>query len=432
MISSLSDIIIDVAPEGKASKFLPLPFHPINPCIFADLPLLLRGDNTFVGAYSRKFEWQIRYQRGDDTPTIGVASTVTGCGESPFQDGAAVLKYSLDRHSAANGNGRYNYQTYIFYHPNATSCVLPLQALGFTLIKRATPIRVEEIQGEELRERIVKNGCCGEKELIKLEAYRLVQHPLVIHVDLDVLILKPMDDVIDFMLHPTTRQYNLQKVPLMWPEKPIPNDIQLLFTKDYNMVGPKRRDKPFQGGFFIIKPSLEAYDEFIRIVKEGDYHVKGGWGKKVGPFYGGMTIQGLLPYFYEHLHPGRAVELNRCIYNNMNDNPFMERKNGEKRCRTDQESCEDCRFRPKEDVVTFHFTICQKPWSCLSFRSQQDKFKLCREMNHEWFAYRSKLEQTWGRSGFGPGEFKPNHYLGYCSDRGTGGYLPIALPYGQA
>ena len=37
-----------------------------------------------------------------------------------------------------------------------------------------------------------------------------------------------------------------------------------------------------------------------------------------------MTIQGLLPYYYEHLHPGRAVELNRCVYNNMADNPTTE------------------------------------------------------------------------------------------------------------
>jgi hypothetical protein len=94
--------------------------------------------------------------------TIGVASTVTGCTESPFQDGAAVLKYSLDRHSAAHGNGKYNYQSYILYHPNATQCVLPLRALGFTLLERSSPVQIEEIQGDELRERIVKNGCCGE------------------------------------------------------------------------------------------------------------------------------------------------------------------------------------------------------------------------------------------------------------------------------
>lgn len=94
--------------------------------------------------------------------TIGVASTVTGCGESPFQDAAAVLKYSLDRHSAAHNNGKYNYQTYIFYHPNATQCVAPLADLGFVLLERPPPVRIEEIRGDDLRERIGNNGCCGE------------------------------------------------------------------------------------------------------------------------------------------------------------------------------------------------------------------------------------------------------------------------------
>jgi hypothetical protein len=100
-----------------------------------------------------------------DTPmTIGVASTVTGCGEEPFQDGAAVLKYSLDQHRAGSGQGggKFNYQMYILYHPDAKACVLPLQTLGYTLLERPTPVAVQDIRGEDLRERIVENGCCGE------------------------------------------------------------------------------------------------------------------------------------------------------------------------------------------------------------------------------------------------------------------------------
>ena len=68
-----------------------------------------------------------------------------------------------------------------------------------------------------------------------------------------------------------------------------------------------------------------------------------GWGGVVGPFHGGMTIQGLLPWYYEEVHPGMAVELNRCVYNNMADNPTTEKslKNGtlQGRCRTNEEVC---------------------------------------------------------------------------------------------
>jgi hypothetical protein len=153
---------------------------------------------------------------------------------------------------------------------------------------------------------------------------------------------------------------------------------------------------------------------------------------QVGPFYGGMTIQGLLPWYFEYLHPGNAVELNRCVYNNMNDNPELVRDNGTKRCRTNQEErCEDCRKRPKQDVVTFHFTICQKPWHCLSYRRKLEHLKLCREMNHEWHLYRRGLEASWGRVGQGKGKLYPEHYLGFCDHVGASGYLPIALPYGQ-
>ena len=112
------------------------------------------------------------YGSGSDenTITIGVASTVTQCGSDPFIDGAAVLKYSLDIHSAKNNNkknnkfkSKYIYDNIILYHPNATECVLPLKNLGFILLERPTPINVDEIQGDGgLRERIGVTGCCGE------------------------------------------------------------------------------------------------------------------------------------------------------------------------------------------------------------------------------------------------------------------------------
>ena len=98
----------------------------------------------------------------DGRITIGVASTITGCGSEPFVDGAAVLKYSLDVHSKS-AESKYKYKTYIFYHPSAKECVLPLENLGYTLLERPTPIKVEEIGGDGfLRERIVVTGCCGE------------------------------------------------------------------------------------------------------------------------------------------------------------------------------------------------------------------------------------------------------------------------------
>ena len=269
--------------------------------------------------------------------------------------------------------------------------------------------------------------------MIKLEAFRLTQHPIVVHMDLDVLINKPMDDVLDFMMNPKKYKDSpqlLASLPIMWPDKDIPDDISLLFTKDYNVVPPKRSDKPYQGGFFAIKPSLETYNEFLDIIRKGDYDIKNGWGSKVGPFYGGMTIQGLLPWYFQYLHPGKSVELNRCKYNNMSDNPKLKRNNGKQICRTDEEECEDCRFTNVDDVVTFHFTICQKPWTCLSYSKQNPTFELCRKMNRKWFEFRSELEASWGRNGTGTGGLKVEHYNGHCSKSGVTGYNQIRSPYG--
>jgi hypothetical protein len=58
--------------------------------------------------------------------------------------------------------------------------------------------------------------------------------------------------------------------------------------------------------------------------------------------------------------------------------------------------------------------------------------RLCRRLIHEWFRLRSELEMSWGRNGTGPGVYDPDHFFGYCNDRGfEEGYLEIKLPYGK-
>lgn len=369
--------------------------------------------------------------------TIAFASTVTGCGEDPFTEGAAVLKHSIHLSSIhGNKGGRYDYKMYIIYHPNASACTLPLLDLGFELLRRDTPVNVSDIQGDILRERIQTNGCCGEKELIKLEAYTLIQHPIVVLLDLDVLVFKPMDAVFDLMLD-TSENPDTSQVPLMWPEKPLPRPVNTFWTKDYNIVAAGRQDKPTQGGLLILRPNLDVYNEFVQIVYEGDYRDKpSGWGGIVGPFHGGMTIQGLLPWYYEYLHKddGGGVELNRCAYNNMADNPRQGKtvKNVPTgKCKTNTPDCEDCRGRAIEDIFTFHFTICRKPWTCNPHKQKIIQMQLCRKTIAAWFRYRSDLEKSWGRSGNGTGSFDTDTYLGYCEEQTFKGYQPIRLPYGQ-
>jgi hypothetical protein len=368
--------------------------------------------------------------------TIGFAVSVTGCGSDPITEGAAVLKHSIHRASIhGDMGGQYDYAMYAIYHPAAADCALPLLALDYNMLKRETPVAVADIEGDYLRSKIEKNGCCGEKELIKLEAYTITQHDIVVHLDLDVLVLKPMDEIFDVMMFPTDTAAVAQlKTKVMWPDQSMPDGpLNAFFTMDLNMVGPGSKYKPVQGGFMVLRPDLSVYEEYKSIIKKGDFRDGSGWGGLVGPFHGSMTFQGLIPYYYNVLHPGQALELNRCIYNQMCDNPRTGKTVNDVvsgKCRTNEEECEDCRSRPLEDVVTTHFTLCQKPWWCLPQSQDKIQQRLCRKLHHEWYKIRSELEISWGRSGQGAGTMDTDQFYGYCKGAGKTGYLPIEKPYG--
>ena len=370
-----------------------------------------------------------------DGPKIAFVVTVTSCGGHkgiPFEiiEGAAVLRYSV-----AQNLLRYNYEMYALYHPDAVDCASTLQQLGYTVLARDTPVVVTDIRGDILRERIVNNGCCGEKELIKLEAFTLTDHPVVVLMDLDVLVMKPMDHLIDFILDPT-------KLPdrdnLLWrkDQTTIPETIDLLYTTDYAMVNPGRKVKPTQGGFVILRPNRTIYDEFVEVIKEGDFRDTdgAGWGGKTGKFWGAMTFQGLIPYYFQVLHPNRAVELNWCVWNNMcspsRDKGVDSQDQPAGDCFTQQENCEDCRNRPVTDVALTHFTVCQKPWLCHGHDQNKIASRLCRDLHHAWFEMRSSMEISWGRSGWGTGLWNRDHFRGYCSSYGKAGYQAIEKPYG--
>ena len=213
--------------------------------------------------------------------TVAFAISVTGCGSDPITEGAAVLKHSIHQASVhGTKGGMYDYEMLAIYHPAAEECTLPLEELGYTLMKRDVFVQVEDIKGDYLRSRISKNGCCGEKELIKLEAYTLTDFPIVVHLDLDVLVLKPLDEIFNWMTSPPLETPKSDSI--MWPDLPWPTTINALFTMDYNMVNPGKKYKPVQGGFLVLRPSMMVYEEFRTIVTEGDFRERGGWGGEVG------------------------------------------------------------------------------------------------------------------------------------------------------
>jgi hypothetical protein len=176
--------------------------------------------------------------------TVGWAVTITGCGADPITEGAAVLKHSIHL-SSIHGNmgGRYDYKMYAIYHPEGLKCAKTLESLGYTLVERETFVKVEEIKGDFLRERIHQNGCCGERELVKLEAYTLTDHPVIVHMDLDTVVLRPLDELFDWMMaEPSDTPYDASDVALQWPNVEHPKRVNVFFTRDCKLrlgVGTK-------------------------------------------------------------------------------------------------------------------------------------------------------------------------------------------------
>ena len=179
----------------------------------------------------------------------------------------------------------------------------------------------------------------------------------------------------------------------------------------------------------MIRPSVATFEEFRSVIREGDYgHL--GWGKtRIGVFWGGQTIQGVMPYFYFAKHPTKALEVNRCEYNCMVDNPYMV---DTENCLDRKPTCQDCRVQKFEDVRSAHFTICQKPWSCTVHDNPKNE-KLCSRFHNEWFKLRDEFEGEHKiDSSYRKKQSKNVNSMGMCSGYGPDKYLPIpvSMPLG--
>jgi len=359
--------------------------------------------------------------------TIAFAISLTGCDRNGLHvQGAAVLGHSIRLNSAANpqSSSRYGYKLFVFVHPDAVSCAKPFEDVGFEVLVRETPVNVTDIRGEFLRTHVHKIGCCGAKEYLKLYSYRLTEYPVVVHFDMDCVLLRLLDDLFDAMIEgPQTAA--AKNLPVMFGN-PLPEKIDAFFTRDYNMIKPGKKYPGFQGGFLVVRPSREAFEEYRELILEGNFVGGAGWNRTFGGYWGAQQIQGLCSYYYDGIHPGTAVELNRCYYNQMVDNP----KNGESgdgECRDGRDECQDCRETKIEDIFSAHFTQdCGKPWECRS-----NLKPLCRELVKAWHMTRRKWDNFTSGDLTVPlhpkGKLSPETYFGNCNGAGARNYIPFQL-----
>jgi hypothetical protein len=91
----------------------------------------------------------------------------------------------------------------------------------------------------------------------------------------------------------------------------LPDRIDAFFTRDIALAHPSNTRQVAQGGFLVVRPSLEAFQSYVDVVMEANYSQrcdnKGGWG---GLGYrckqGSMHFQGVVAYFYDHIHQGKG------------------------------------------------------------------------------------------------------------------------------
>jgi hypothetical protein len=51
---------------------------------------------------------------------------------------------------------------------------------------------------------------------------------------------------------------------------------------------------PAQGGFLVLKPSVNDYENLINILMTKEFKRGKGWdSSRIGWFWGGMTVQGI-------------------------------------------------------------------------------------------------------------------------------------------
>lgn len=323
-------------------------------------------------------------------------STVIG-----LLDALMILRHSIHQNSihrfenektavlsSKRGRNRsnYSYQMYAIVHKDGGCLVhVPLlERLGYIPLVKDTPVNISDIaQPSWYRNHVEGENCCGSKEFIKLYSYTLTNHPIVVHWDLDVVVLRPLDDLFDAMLFPATSTKGRESRKRLAIQKPyyqkLPKRIDAFFTRDITSARPWEKVTAVQGGFLVARPSLENFRIYQQFILQANYTPGrgpgSGWGGLgYGGFQGAMAYQGVLAYFYDVVYPGHSVELDVCRWNQVvADVIWRGRDQFFGQCRDHSEPgvssaentpenarCHDCRILPVDETMTAHYTACKK------------------------------------------------------------------------
>lgn len=223
-------------------------------------------------------------------------------------------------------------------------------------------------------------------ENLKYYGARLDEFDHVLVLDADVILLKPIDELLD--------DANVQAAGLA-------------ATYDHELDVPSSRWPPIQGGYLLFKPNAPDYDALVALTKQGDFRSGSGWkGAQVGWAYGGAGPVGLLSFYYNLVrdgklqgpfkddHPPKAADLP----GNMTEQPAESRMAVLDRSKHDvlETSLLNTMIEQGkvhvDNIASFHFTgRCLKPWTCSPMRSP-----ICEQMTERWWGLRAELAAARG------------------------------------
>jgi len=405
--------------------------------------------------------------------TIAYAVSFIKCGDfqthsAGLTDASIVLRHSVHKISVRNpaSGSRYDYKMYGIVHRQAAECSQVLTGAGFEVLVVDPPVQQDEIRGKHLREHVHREWCCGSDEFIKLYAYNKIPEEIVVHVDIDFAFYKPMDNLFDAMLYGKDTERGRRARSLIQRERETddwPEQIDAFMTRDWTQVAPGKFPPAYQAGFIVVRRNPEVFDEIVEVIKEGNY-TDGwgygyGWGNKgYGGYVGAMAMQGLIAYYYDHIRPNTAVELNQCRYNHMGvdiryNNPpnFRRSLNKTRRCRNNNvdDICEDCMVTEFSSIYSVHYTTCRKPWQCQATGNRGGrkpgggrasavninsvKLDHCMGLVRKWHELRQDFEnQLYDLTGDesirhgSNGTYMTDVLLGHCKEDGNSGYILLS------
>ncbi len=130
--------------------------------------------------------------------TVAHAISFLSCGASltaKYKDAMLVLRHSIHQNSilAQNSTSRYAYKMYAFVNNDpskkCSKYTAWIQRMGYTPLLLPNPVNISAIENKYFRETIDRTGVAGSSELIKLYLYTLTDHPIVVHWDIDIIVL---------------------------------------------------------------------------------------------------------------------------------------------------------------------------------------------------------------------------------------------------